>query len=52
MNYEQLGIDIMRDYKGKFVEGGCVLNRGEVDIEQLFAMDDELEEGMGGMQGM
>ncbi len=52
MDYTALGRDIMKDYEGKFVEGGCVLNRGEVDIEQLFGIDEDVAEGMGGMQGM
>lgn len=52
MDYESLGRDIMRDYEGKFVEGGCVLNRGEVDIEELFRKNENIEDGMGGMQGM
>lgn len=52
MDYTALGRDIMRDYEGKFVEGGCVLNRGEIDIEQLFKMNEDVEEGMGGIQGM
>ncbi len=52
MDYTALGRDIMRDYEGKFVEGGCVLNRGGVDIEKLFDINENIEEGMGGMQGM
>ena len=52
MDYTALGSDIMKDYDGKFVENGCVLNRDSVDIEELFGMNEDIEDGMGGMQGM